>query len=238
LSLSESSSSVDFQLSDLTARISSASIRIASLSSLSSVAGNDIAQGDTIARDVTSLEDPERLVRRYLSALELDYSDDLSAELSDKRIADRIGELSELPGGISQAIDTVRQLALAREEMLNDRIRGVTAPVTARTAATEEDFRDRVLRAIQERFGLNDANGSNVQVALDNNLRGALNGLLQVQSSSQTRPNQIPSSSSSRNGLSSIQPTMDNTDKANNRIISSAEPLVRDFPKGGGRFRR
>jgi hypothetical protein len=157
LSLSNSSSSVDFQLSDAAAKISSTSARIISLSSQSSRAATDVSSGETIRGYRDDIEDPYRLVRQYLSALELDYSDSLSAELSDKRILNRLDELEGLVRGVIRAEEITSKIGEIREYLLSDRRRAATVPrISTDGASGGEDLRAAILRAIQERFGAYD----------------------------------------------------------------------------------
>jgi hypothetical protein len=211
LNLSTSSSSVDFELADLSLKIESASLRIISLSSQSSEAGDDIREGETIAGYVESLEEPQRLIRKFLSALELDYSDDLAAELSDKRIMNRLSELQGLMTGVSQATEVVSQIAQARENALADRDRSLRLPRNDSAESSTNAFATQLLRAIQERFG--SFNPNDLTYLTTTTSSGSLNPF------------------APRTGISSSQSAMDVGARMNIRTISSTDALIREFNK-------
>lgn len=192
----------------------------------------DIAGGETTPRYIESLEDPLRLIRQFMSALELDYSDELSAELSDKRIFNRLNELQGLFNGINQATQVVTEIAQAREALLSDKMRSLKMPKSDTPDRPRTDFTYEVLRAIQERFGLYDPNNPNDvtdQFNPQGDLRIALTENLQFQLGSDTPSSGTPVLPPPRTGLSSTQPVPDDYGRGPNRVISSAEAIVREF---------
>ena len=115
----------------------------------------DVSSGETIRGVRDDLEDPYRLVRQYLSALELDYSDPLSAELSDKRVLTRLDELEGLVRGVVRAEEIIGKIGEVREYLLSDRRRAAFVPrISTDSAGGGEDLRAQILNAIQERFGI------------------------------------------------------------------------------------
>jgi len=192
----------------------------------------DITTGDTIPGDNASLEDPQRLIRKYLSALELDYSDSLSAELSDKRIINRLYELDGLVTGVSQAREVVQEIAQARQEIIADKVRSLKVPASDSRQDGGNDFRYEVLRAIQERFGLYDPNNPNEvtdQFNPQSDLRVALIENLQFQLGRDTPSSATQNSPAPRTGISSTQPIVDKYTQGVNRAISSGEASVREL---------
>ena len=195
-----------------------------------------------------------------MSALELDYSDELAAELSDKRIFNRLNELQGLFNGISQATEVVVEIAQAREALLSDKVRSLKMPKSATPEQPRTDFTYEVLRAIQERFGLYDPNNPNDvtdQFDPQGDLRVALGENLQFQIGSDTPSSGTPTLPPPRMGLSSTQPVAEKYGQGANRILSSGEAVVRELTnrdeakkedetentknqdeKGSGRFRR
>jgi hypothetical protein len=120
-----------------------------------SYASQDVSSGLTIAADSASLEDPLRTIRRYLSAIVLDYSDPLSAELSDKRLLNRLDELAGFATGVNLATDSVKALADQVRQMAEDRKRTtdfVRAPAASGSTIQETNNRD-ILDMIAARFG-------------------------------------------------------------------------------------
>jgi hypothetical protein len=167
-----------------------------------------------------------------MSALELDYSDELSAELSDRRILNRLYELQGLFSGVSRATELVAEIAQAREGMLADKMRGLKLPKSDSPDEPKSDFRYEVLRAIQERFGLYDPNNPTDvtdRFDPDSNLRVALGENLQFQMGSDTLSSRNQALPPPRTGLSSTQPIIDNYGQGAGRIISSGQAVVREL---------
>ncbi len=231
--LSNSSSSLDFELADAAAKISSASIRVISLSSQSSRAGVDIATGVTIPGVSAGLDVTQNIIRQYMSALELDYSDDLNAELSNKRIINRLYELQGLINGIENATEIVNELGDALVNVMQDKFRSYYASSKAPSGPGREgDFIYEVLRAIQERFGLYDPNNpTDTSDTFDPamNPRLALTEALQVQIGSGEGFSPAPSSSALLGPARSATPVIEDPAQQAARAISSREAVVREI---------
>jgi hypothetical protein len=167
-----------------------------------------------------------------MSALELDYSDELSAELSDRRILNRLYELQGLFSGVSRATELVAEIAQAREGMLSDKMRSLKLPKSDSADQPKTDFSYEVLRAIQERFGLYDPNNPTDvtdRFDPDSNLRVAYGENLQFQMGSDTLSSQTQALPPPRTGLSSTQPIIDKYGQEAGRIISSGQAVVREL---------
>ena len=233
LSLSNSSSSLDFNLADAAAKISSASVRISSLSSQSSQAGTDIATGETIPGSKTSLDVTQNIIREFMSALELDYSDPLSAELSDKRIINRLYELQGLINGIGRVTEIVEEIGRNREELMAEKMRAYEPLRPPGAPERKGDFTYEVLRAIQQRFGLFDPNNpTDMTDRFDpsGDLRLALTEALQVQIGS--GENFTPAPSGSKAGpLASATPVFEDPSAQRGRGLSSQEAVVKEIDR-------
>ncbi len=172
-----------------------------------------------------------------MSALELDYSDPLSAELSDKRIINRLYELQGLISGIDQASRVVEEIGRAREELMTDKMRGFESSRSVGPPERKGDFIYEVLRAIQQRFGLYDPNNpTDMTDTFDpsGDLRLALTEALQIQLGS--GENFTPAPSASKAGpLASATPVLEDPSAQRARGLSSREAVVREIDRTIGR---
>jgi hypothetical protein len=144
----------------------------------------------------------------------------------------RLYELQGLFDGINQATQVVAEIAQTREALLSDKMRSLKMPRSDSPERPRTDFSYEVLRAIQERFGLYDPNNPNDvtdQFDPQGDLRLALAENLQFQLGSDTPSSGTPVLPPPRMGLSSTQPVMDTYGQAPNRVVSSAEAIVREF---------
>jgi hypothetical protein len=185
---------------------------------------------------VTSGLDPvENVIRQFLSALELDYSDELNAELSDRRIINRLYELQGLLNGIDRATEIVEEIGNRREQLMNDKVRSYYASSSAPGAAPlRGDFTYEILRAIQERFGLYDPNNpGDTSDTFDPNSdpRLAMTEALQVQMGSGEGFSPAPSSSALLGPARSATPVFEDPAQQTARGISSREAIVREVTR-------
>jgi hypothetical protein len=171
-----------------------------------------------------------------MSALELDYSDELNAELSDKRILNRLYELQGLINGISNAAQIVEEIGTVREEVMQDKFRSYYASSKAPSdPARQGDFIYEILRAVQERFGLYDPNNpTDTSDTFDPNrdIRLALGEALQVQLGSGEGFSPAPSSSALIGPARSATPVFEDPAQQAARGISSREAIVREVGRG------
>ena len=167
-----------------------------------------------------------------MSALELDYSDDLSAELSDKRILNRLYELQGLLRGIDNAAQITEEIGRNREELMSDKLRSYYASSKAPGAPSRQgDFLYEVMRAVQERFGLYDPNNpENISDRFDPDmdLRLALTEALQTQLGSGEGFSPAPSSAPLVGPARSATPVFEDPAQQQARGLSSREAVVRE----------
>ena len=156
LSLSKSSSSMDFELDDATQKISSASNRVSSLSSQSSKGDLDVSTGSTIPRIDESLADPFKTIQEFVSALDIDYTSNVDIELSDIRLAYRALEINGLLTGVRYKGETVIEKAEGEEAALDDQERAGKLALklgSSESARDIDSIRAGILAQITQRFG-------------------------------------------------------------------------------------
>jgi hypothetical protein len=168
-----------------------------------------------------------------MSALELDYSDPLSAELSDKRIINRLYELQGLINGIGRVTEIVEEIGRTREQLMADKMQSYEPLRPPGAPERKGDFTYEVLRAIQQRFGLFDPNNpTNMTDRFDpsGDLRLALTEVLQVQIGS--GENFTPAPSGSKGGpLASATPVFEDPSAQRGRGLSSQEAVVKEIDR-------
>jgi hypothetical protein len=191
----------------------------------------DISVGETIPGISTNLDATQNLIRQYLSALELDFSDPLSADLSIKRIMNRLYELQGLLTGINRASEIVERVGEDLEGLLNDKLKSFFSSRSPGGDSNNGDFIYEILRAIQERLGLYDPN--NPDDATDtfdpnNDLRTALGELLQTQMGSGESFSPQPSATPLVGPARSATPVFEDPSQQRARGLPSREAVVRE----------